>query len=107
MERPVEMATAVGKCWTQPEGRAQWRHVPPAGGRGGREIVRDEIECATGDHAPTGIARRCEGSVTSVSAGLQLVTGDSQTDRWAGWEEILGGRGVATATRRKDPTCTT
>jgi len=39
-----------------PDGRAQRRHAPPAGARGGGEIVRGGIECATGDRAPMGIA---------------------------------------------------
>jgi len=48
-----------------------------------------------------------EGIVMSVSEGPRLVTGDSRTAHRAGWEGILGGRGAATATRRKEPTCTT
>jgi len=39
-----------------PDGRAQRRHAPPAGARGGGEIVRGGIECATGDRAPMGTA---------------------------------------------------
>jgi len=45
--------------------------------------------------------------VMSVSEGPRLVKEDSRTARRAGWEGILGGRGAATATRRKEPTCTT
>jgi len=48
-----------------------------------------------------------EGIVTSVSEGPRLVTRDARTARRAGWEEMLGGRGAATATRRKEQTCTT
>jgi len=53
---PATRRLPPAACWTPPDGRAQRRHAPPAGTRGGGEIVRGGIERATGDHAPMGTA---------------------------------------------------
>jgi len=84
--------------------------VPNGGTRHRQALEAVGRLCVAGLSVRLVTARRwefLEGIVTSVSEGPRLVTRDSRTARRAGWEEMLGGRGAATATRRKEQTCTT